>query len=108
MAGMPDIIVEIPISARNQWFTVTLNGIYYRWHVYWVVPAACWVADIYDIEENKILCGIPFITGTDLFWQFPDLIQGNLIVISDQLPPDTVPDFVHLGITGHVYYAPPQ
>lgn len=104
---MPNI-VEIPMTARNQWFSVTLNRVDYRWKLYWLVPAQCWVVDIYDQEENKLLCGIPLITGTDILGQFVYVLEGNLVVISDQLPPDTVPDFTHLGVTGHVYYAPPE
>ena len=101
-------IVEILLTAQPQYFSLTLSGVEYRWKLYWLFTAQCWVVDIYDVYENKILCGIPLVTGTDLLKQFPHIIEGKMFVISDQLPPDTVPDFVHLGITGHVYFAPPE
>lgn len=105
---VPKIIVEIPLTARPQYFSITLNSIPYYCKLYWLVPTQCWVLDFMDQEQNKIICGIPLITGTDLLGQFFYIIEGQLVVISDQLPPDTVPDFVHLGVTGHVYYAPPE
>lgn len=104
------ILVEIPMTPAPKNFSVVLGGIAYRWKLYWLVPAQCWVVDIGLEEGGRVICGIPLVTGGDLLGQFGyvgvggDDADAKLFVISDQLPPDTVPDFTHLGSTGHVYY----
>ena len=100
-------VVEIPVTPQPQRFRVALSNIIYTWRIYWLVPAQCWVLDIFDIEEKPLIEGIPLITGVDLLAQHQHIIKGGLFVISDQLPPDTVPDFTHLGSTGHIYFLPP-
>jgi hypothetical protein len=99
-------IVEIPFSAsRPQVFRVTLGGIPYQIKLAWNDPAQCWVIDIYDTIGNPLVRGIPLITGTDLVGQFPYLnFGGQLLVISDQKPPDAVPGWADLGVTGHLYF----
>lgn len=102
-------VLRIPINARPQIFTIMLSGVLYTIRLYWLVPAECWVIDIMDSIRNPLVCGIPLITGTDLIGQFEYVgIPGQLLVVSDQLPPETVPDFTHLGITGKVYYIIPE
>lgn len=64
-----------------------------------------------DGVGNPIIMGIPLVTGADLLEQFRRYIgpPGMLFVLSDtseQLSDATVPDWDHLGVTGHVYYLP--
>lgn len=100
-------LFEIPVTARPQTFTVALSGILYTIRQWWLKPAQCWMFDIMDIGGAKIACGIPLITGADLLDQLQYIgLKGWLFVISDELPPETVPDFTHLGVTGHVYFRP--
>jgi hypothetical protein len=100
-------VVEIPLTAQPQTFSIALNDVFYNWRLYWLVPAQCWVVDIADIDGNKLVCGIPLVTGADLLRQFGYVMAGRMFVISDQMPPDIVPDFIHLGVTGHLYYQSP-
>lgn len=99
-------VLEIPVTPTPQTFRVALNNTVYTWRIYWLVPFQCWVLDIADLYENPLVNGIPLITGADLLAQFPNLVPGGLYVISDQMPPEIVPDYDHLGITGHIYYVP--
>lgn len=100
-------VIEIPVTPHPQVFRVALNNTVYAWRIYWLVPAQCWMLDIADLEERPLISGIPLITGADLLGQYQYAMKGGLYVISDQLPPDTVPDFTHLGSTGHIYFLPP-
>jgi hypothetical protein len=101
-------VVEIPVSARPQTFRVVLEGATYNVRLYWLKPAQCWVFDISDVSGNLLIGGVPLITGADLLAQFHQYIgpPGQMVVISDYLPPDAVPNFTDLGTTGHVYYIP--
>jgi hypothetical protein len=99
-------VVEIPVSANPQTFTIVLEGATYGINLYWLVPADCWVIDISDVAGNLLIGGVPLITGANLLTQYRQYVgpPGQLLVISDQLPPDHVPNFTDLGITGHLYY----
>jgi hypothetical protein len=99
-------VVGIPLSAQPQTFTVVLEGATYGIRLYWLVPAQCWVIDLSDASGNPLINGIPLITGTNLLTQYRRYVgpPGQLLVISDHLPPDAVPNFTDLGITGHLFY----
>jgi hypothetical protein len=100
--------LEIPATARPMTFTVVLEGVTYGVRQYWLIPAQCWVWNIYDVAGNPLINGVPLITGVDLLTQFRAYIgpPGKIAVISDQMPPDVVPNFTNLGKTGHIYYLP--
>jgi hypothetical protein len=96
-------VIEIPLIARPQTFTVSLRGTVYRCRLYWLKPAQCWVLDFADRDGNPLANGVPLVTGTELLTQFRYLeFNIQLLVISDSVR-DQVPDFTHLGITGHLY-----
>jgi hypothetical protein len=98
-------VVEIRLAARPQTVQVTLAGVVYTLQLYWNVFTDCWVIDIGDRSGNPLIRGIPLITGANLLAQFSYIgIPGQLLVISDQKPPDAVPGFTDLSVTGHLYY----
>lgn len=107
-AGINVSVLRIPVTPRPQTFSIMLSGTLYTIRLYWLKPAECWVFDFYDrTGENKILCGVPLVTGSDLLGQFAYVgIGGGLFVVTDTLPPDTIPSWTELGVTGHVYYVP--
>lgn len=80
----------------------------YTIRLWWLVPAQYWVFDIMDQAGEPLLCGLPLVTGTDLLAQFQYVLAGNMFVLTDHAIPDEIPDFTHLGLTGHVYFRPPQ
>lgn len=97
---------EIPLSANPQTLAVTLAGVPYNLRVLWNADpnADCWVLDIYDVNDNPIVTGIPMVTGEDLLSQYAYLgIGGSLYVQTDN---DTlaVPTFTNLGSTSHLYF----
>lgn len=105
-------VVEIPVTARPQTFTVVLQGVMYMIRLYWLIPSQCWVFDIMNRDGSSLIMGVPLVTGSNLIGQFQYIIKELLFVVSDHTGPtdlpDAVPDFTHLGITGHVYYRPPN
>lgn len=75
--------------------------------VKWCKPAACWVADIADINGNPIVSGIPLVTGADLLEQFGYLRLGGQLLAQTDHDTDAVPTFTNLGKEGHMYFLSP-
>lgn len=73
----------------------------------WNPPAACWVADLADVNGTLIVGGIPLVTGANLLEQFNYLgFKGQFIAQTDH-DPDAVPTYADLGSTGHFYFVQP-
>lgn len=100
-------VLEIPLTSRPQTFTIVLQSVRYTMRLWWLKPAQHWVIDVMDQAGEPILCGLPLVTGSDLLAQFQYLLPGTMFVLTDHVVPDEIPDFTHLGVTGHVYYRPP-
>lgn len=98
---------EIPTQPAPQKYTITLGGNDYRVTQRWCGPAACWVLDIADSSDVKIVCGVPMVTGGDLLEQFEYLGLGGALIAQTDHNTDAVPTFENLGSTGHLYYVTP-
>ena len=103
MSGSP---VEIPLIAAGQTFSVMLAGVSYNMTVRWNIPAACWMLDIADTNDNPILSGLPMITGADLLEQYGYLNIGGQLIVSSDNDPNQVPTYTSLGTLGHLYFIP--
>jgi hypothetical protein len=104
-------IIEIPvIPSRAQSFRITLNNNDYLFALNWNRMSNCWILNISDpTSGEKILMGIPLVTGADLLEQFPyETIgeNGYLLVYTAAIgtPPDSVPTFDNLGVEGRLFY----
>jgi hypothetical protein len=99
-------VVELPFTARPQRVTMYLGTYEFLIRLYWCKPAGCWVIDFSDVDNNLIAAGIPLVTGADLIeqFQYTPLRGGRMIVMSTDRPPETIPGWGDLGITGHVYW----
>ena len=95
---------EIPLSANPQIFIITLNQIDYNINLYWCDPANCWVIDISDTSGNKILSGIPLVTGVDLLEPYSYLNFGGQLIVQTDHTTLEVPTFDNLGTNGHLYW----
>jgi hypothetical protein len=101
-------VFEIPLTPRPQTFQVVLRGVTYSWRLYWLVPAECWVVNIADVTGAPIINGVPLLPGSNLLGQFGYVgIGGALFVFTDHtgIHQDDIPDYTHLGITGHLAWA---
>lgn len=98
---------EIPLQPTPQTLAIQLGGSQYILAVYWNLVSLCWMLDIYDVNENPLLRGIPLVTGTDLLNPFEYAgIDGELVVQTDS-DPNSVPTFQNLGSQGHLYFLSP-
>ena len=100
------ITVEIPLRpATPMRFSMTLAGVAYTARIYWNVFMQCWSLELADVDGYPLIMGIPLVTGTDLLGQFGYVdIGGQLLVTTTPGPPDTVPGWADMGVTGHIYF----
>ncbi|BDH45763.1 hypothetical protein TUM12370_18070 [Salmonella enterica subsp. enterica serovar Choleraesuis] len=92
---------EIPLSADNQQFTITLANTVYQLRVLWRDPY--WFMDLRDSTGVDIISGIPLVTGADLLEQYDYLgLEFHLMVVCDDGAGD-MPTQNGLGTTSHLY-----
>jgi hypothetical protein len=103
---MNPTILEIPLIAAAQTFTITLVGVTYTFTLHWCAPASCWILDIGDLNNVPIVGGIPVITGADLLEPYGYLNIGGQLIASTDFDPGAVPTFDNLGSTGHLFFEP--
>lgn len=95
----------IPLVAANQQVTVALGlGTYTLTVRFNDQQNPCWVMNIDDDSGNRIISGIPLVTGCDLLEQFEYLdLPGQLTVQTDH-DPSAVPTYTDLGVSSFLYY----
>lgn len=91
---------EIPLSANNQRFSLSVTGIQYQMQVSW--RGLFWTLDIADSTDKPLVQGIPLITGADLLAQYKSLWFGfSLVVICDVSGQENPTEF-DLGSQSHL------
>ena len=107
-------VYEIPMSPTPQTFRIILAGntlrltLLYRDAPPEMAGGAGWTVDIFNVNGEPVVCGVPLVTGADLLAQYLYLdFTGKLFVRSDGIP-DAVPTFENLGATpgGHLFWVP--
>jgi hypothetical protein len=97
-------IQEIPLTADNQQFNITLGNFTGQVKLIWRGPAG-WIIDLMDSGGNPLLSGAPLVSGVNLLAQYPQLgIDGALVVISDDETQE-YPSSTNLGTDSHLYFA---
>jgi len=56
-------IEEIPLTADNQQFSITLAGTTWQVRILW--RGSCWVMDLQDERGEALVSGLPLVTGVD-------------------------------------------
>ncbi|MBJ3816660.1 hypothetical protein F9C28_17515 [Shimwellia pseudoproteus] len=92
---------EIPLSAANQQFTITLTGNSLRMSITW--RAMFWCLDIMSVDGSPLVMGIPLITGADLLAQYRHLNMGFSLYVSCDDPANENPTETDLGTGSHLY-----
>lgn len=93
---------EIPLSANNQRFNITLNGIAYQLALIWRNTATGgWYLDIGRPDGTPLVMGIPLTLGTSIIEQYQHRIAGQLFVITSD---GQNPTFAGLGSTTKLYW----
>lgn len=95
---------EIPLSASPQTFSISLNKVDYNITLEWCDPSNAWKIDIADVNNVKILSGIPLVTGVDLLEPYAYLNFGGQLIVQTDHDTDAVPTFENLGANGHLYW----
>lgn len=94
-------LVEIPLTANNQSFSVTINDVDYQMSVIW--RETLWSLDINDANADPVALALPLITGADLLAQYAYLNLGfSLIVLCDKVGQEN-PTQDDLGTYSHLY-----
>jgi hypothetical protein len=97
----------IPFKPYPQRLTTQFGGATYNLRTRWSNMSNCWMMDLADADNNPLVGSIPLVTGADLLEQYGYLaIGGGLYVYSTSGPPDSVPGFNDLGVTGFVVFIP--
>lgn len=102
-------VYEIPLSAANQTFSVTLGNAGYRLTVtYRDADEAGWLLDIADAESGPVVSGVPLVTGADLLAPYSHLSigGGGKLYASTDGDEYAVPTFTNLGTLAHLYWVP--
>lgn len=102
---------EVPLSAMQQTFSISLAGVTYNLTLRWNdtlygggLANPCWLLDIADATDNPILTSIPLVTGVDLLGPYGYLNFGGKLIVQSDNDPNLVPNFSTLGSTGHLYF----
>lgn len=97
---------EIPLAPSQPVdFSITLGTTIYAMSLRWRdADQGGWVLDIYDVNNNPLVCGIPLVTGLDLLMQYKHLgFIGSLVVLTDG-DAYAVPTFDSLGASTRLYF----
>ena len=96
--------VEITLIQQPEIFKISLDGVRYNVKKYWNDYAQYWVMDFSDVNNNKLLSGVPLVSGVDILGQFKHLgLTGDLRIISDD-GLSVEADYDTIGIKSHLYW----
>lgn len=93
-------INEIPLSADNQWFDISINNISYRIGLLWRDP--CWILDLQDINGSDIITGLPLVADVNLLEQHGYLNLGFGLAVFCDDPTAGSPGQFDLGTKSHL------
>lgn len=98
-------IYEVPLSPNPQTLSIAFpNGVKYQLTLtYLFKPNDCWNLDIADDQGNQILCGVPLVSGVDLFSQYDYLNFDCSMYCTVDGDASADPKFYNLGITAHLW-----
>ncbi|WP_134705376.1 hypothetical protein [Rahnella sp. CJA17(1/100)] len=96
------VVTEIPLTADNQTFNITLNGNALTMRIVWR-DALGWVMDLQDSSGSDLVAGIPMVTGTNLLAQYAYLGLGFGLSVACDEPGVEYPTQTGLGTTSHLY-----
>ncbi|MCC3717982.1 MAG: hypothetical protein WBR21_08240 [Rouxiella badensis] len=94
-------ITELPLTADNQSFSVTINSTVYEITIIW--RGTGWFLDLMDNAGTLIIGGIALVTLVDLLAQYQYLgLDFSLYVVCD-VQGQEYPTQTDLGTTSHLY-----
>lgn len=94
-------ISEIPLSADNQKFSVSIAGTQYRMRLAWRDPV--WCLDLLNSDETPVALSLPLLPGTDLLAQYAYLNLGFSLFVNSDVEGQENPTKTDLGLYSHLY-----
>ncbi|WP_041866951.1 phage baseplate plug family protein [Sodalis glossinidius] len=95
------VMNEIPLTATNQQFSITLSGTVWQMRIIWR-DVAGWMLDMLNASGAPVITGIPLLSGQDVLAQYAWLKPGGkLIVIADD---EQLLGATGLGNTAKLYW----
>lgn len=92
---------EIPLSADNQKFSISVAGTSYKMRLSWRDPV--WCLDLLGDDSTPLALAMPLVTGSDLLAQYAYLNLGFALVVGTDIVGQEYPTKTDLGITSHLY-----
>lgn len=101
-------ILTIPLQTGTpQTFSVQLSGVTYQFTLrYRNCDQGGWFLDIDDQAGNRLLSGVPLVTGANLLAQYGYMDFSGGLFVQTTSNPDAVPTFDNLGDDGQLYWVP--
>ncbi len=97
-------IFLVPLNGIPQNFSINLAGTSYTLTVKYNAIIETWIMDIADANQNVLVAGLPFVTGTTLLNGLEYLgIDGDFVVYTDGNP-TAIPTLDNLGVKSNLYF----
>lgn len=98
----------IPLKSKSQKFNIILAGAAYNMVLTWrntpvAIQPPGWFLDIYDVDSNPKILGVPLVTGANLLEQDVYLQLGFQLYVQSDGEPDTNPTYDSLGVSCQLY-----
>ncbi len=93
-------IQEIPLTADNQQFSITIAGTTYKLSITW--RDLYWIMDLLDDRAQPVISGIPLVTGADLLAQYTYMALGFKLVVACDDSTQDYPTKTDLGARSHL------
>jgi len=98
-------LFEIPVANAHCTVSVDLPGGTFGFRLAYADAAeGGWILDISDANGNRLVCGIPLVTGADLLKPFAYLGFGGRLFVVDVADPASPPGFNDLGTNARLYF----
>lgn len=101
------MIYEIALTPEQQIFTVDLVGKLVKMRFLWNdSEEGGWTLDIYDIDDNPMIMGIPLVAGVDLLAQYFYMGFGGFLYVTTNGDWRKPPTIDNLGLNAHLLWEP--
>ncbi|VTP13227.1 hypothetical protein PUATCC27989T_01063 [Phytobacter ursingii] len=94
-------ISEIPLSADNQKFSISIAGTVYRMRLVW--RDSFWCLDLLNSDETPVAMSLPLVAGSNLLEQYAYLNLGFSLFVNSDTEGQENPTKTDLGLYSHLY-----
>lgn len=94
-------VSEIPLSADNQQFAITIAGVNYRMRLVWREHS--WTLDLLNADKTPVALSLSLIAGSDLLEQYAYLNLGFSLYVGSDVQERENPTKNDLGLLSHLY-----